>query len=87
VCEIVAARPSKTACFTVPRTATMNAAIIVFECPGSKPCNAPRRMALGMNSHAWETLCWNRIDSWVISTHYQCLRYIPIPLEGIIFHR
>ena len=31
VCEMVAARPSSTACISVPRTAMMNAAIIVFE--------------------------------------------------------
>ena len=31
VCETVAASPSKIACATVPRTATMKAAIIVFE--------------------------------------------------------
>ena len=28
----------------------MNAAIIVLECPGSKPCKAPSRMAVGMKS-------------------------------------
>jgi hypothetical protein len=32
--------------------ATMKAAIIVLECPGSKPCSAPSRIALGINSHA-----------------------------------
>ena len=52
VCETVAASPSSTACISVPRTATMNAAIIVFEWPGSRPCSAPSRIALGMNSQA-----------------------------------
>ncbi len=52
VCDSVAARPSSTACISVPRTAMMNAAIIVLECPGSSPCSAPSRIALGMNSHA-----------------------------------
>ena len=52
VCDSVAARPSSTACTSVPRTATMNAAIIVFEWPGSRPCSAPSRIALGMNSQA-----------------------------------
>ena len=50
VCETVAASPSSTACASVPRTAMMNAAIIVLECPGSSPCRAPSSMALGMNS-------------------------------------
>src|SRR5690606_12650655 len=53
VCEIVAAIPSSTACVTVPRIATMKAAIIVLEWPGSSPCSAPRRIALGMKSQAW----------------------------------
>src|SRR5437660_10677452 len=44
----------------VPRIATINAAIIVFECPGSSPCNAPSRSADGMNNHAWAALCWTR---------------------------
>ena len=52
VCDTVAASPSSTACFRVPRTATINAAIIVFECPGSRPCRAPSRIALGINSQA-----------------------------------
>ena len=52
VCETVAASPSNTACRMVPRTATMKAAIIVFEWPGSRPCSAPSRMALGRNSQA-----------------------------------
>ena len=47
VCESVAQSPSSTACITVPRTAMMNAAIIVFECPGSRPCSAPRNTAVG----------------------------------------
>src|SRR6201994_2410228 len=52
VCDTVAASPSSTACISVPRTATMNAAIIVLEWPGSRPCSAPSRIALGMNSQA-----------------------------------
>ena len=51
-CENAAESPSNTACQTVPRIATMNAAIIVLECPGSRPCKAPRSMAVGMKSHA-----------------------------------
>ena len=47
-CEIAAERPSRTACATVPRIATINAAIMVLECPGSRPCNAPSRIAVGM---------------------------------------
>ena len=35
----------------VPRMAMMNAAIIVFEWPGSSPCSAPSKMAVGMKSH------------------------------------
>ena len=54
VCEMVAVIPSSTACHTLPLIATMKAAIIVLEWPGSSPCNAPSRMALGMNSHACE---------------------------------
>jgi hypothetical protein len=49
-CEIAAERPRSTACQTVPRMATMNAAIMVFEWPGSSPCMAPSRIAVGMNS-------------------------------------
>src|SRR5208283_3507914 len=52
VWEKVAARPSRIACATVPRMATMQAAIIVLEWPGSRPCSAPRRIALGAKSHA-----------------------------------
>ena len=36
-CEMAADSPSSTACQTVPRMAMINAAIIVFECPGSSP--------------------------------------------------
>ncbi|MCY1551415.1 hypothetical protein D9M68_877430 [compost metagenome] len=57
VCETVAARPNRTACFRVPRTATMKAAIRVLECPGSRPCKAPRRTALGKYSQAWAGPC------------------------------
>ncbi|MNE80156.1 hypothetical protein D3C80_1767020 [compost metagenome] len=53
VCETVAARPSRTACRTVPLIAMIKAAIIVFECPGSSPCNIPSKMAPGMYSHAF----------------------------------
>ena len=35
----------------------MNAAIIVLEWPGSNPCKAPSKIAVGMNSHA---LPWAR---------------------------
>lgn len=52
---MVADNPSSTACPTVPRIATTNAAIIVFEWPGSRPCSAPGRIALGMNSQALDT--------------------------------
>ncbi len=52
VCDTVAARPSRTACISVPRTAMMNAAIMVLEWPGSRPCSAPSRIALGTNSQA-----------------------------------
>jgi hypothetical protein len=48
--EIVAARPSKAACQTVPRTAMIKAAIIVFECPGSSPCRAPINNAAANSS-------------------------------------
>ena len=65
VCEIVAARPSNTACPTVPRIATMNAAIIVFEWPGSRPCNAPSRIALGMKSQALP--CCRRVENSVMT--------------------
>ena len=44
----------------VPQNATMNPAIIVFECPGSSPCNAPSKSADGMNNQAWAALCWTR---------------------------
>src|SRR5450759_2888122 len=53
VWETVAASPRSTACITVPRMAMMKAAIIVLEWPGSRPCNAPSRIALGTNSHAF----------------------------------
>ena len=52
-CEIAAESPSSTACQTVPRIAMMNAAIIVLEWPGSSPCSAPSKMAVGTKSHAW----------------------------------
>src|SRR5262245_9321856 len=58
VCETVAARPSSTAWPTVPRMATMKAAIMVLEWPGSSPCSAPSRIALGTNSHACAAPCW-----------------------------
>ncbi|MET4279478.1 hypothetical protein ABIB68_007763 [Bradyrhizobium sp. F1.2.2] len=45
-------RPRSTAWKMVPLIATMKAAIIVFEWPGSSPCSAPRRTTLGTNSHA-----------------------------------
>lgn len=51
-CENAADNPRSTACPIVPRTATMNAAIIVFECPGSNPCNAPSNTAVGRKNHA-----------------------------------
>jgi hypothetical protein len=57
VWESVAAKPSSTAWRTVPLTAMMKAAIIVFEWPGSSPCSAPSKMAVGTNSHAWAALC------------------------------
>ena len=38
--EKAALRPRRMACFTVPRTAMMKAAIMVFEWPGSSPCKA-----------------------------------------------
>ena len=59
VCDKVAAKPSKTACPTVPRTAMMKAAIMVLECPGSSPCSAPRAMALGINHHTLLLPCCN----------------------------
>ena len=45
--EIAADSPSSAACRIVPRTAMMKAAIIVLECPGSRPCSAPSTMATG----------------------------------------
>src|SRR3954471_17449463 len=65
-CEIAADKPSNTACEIVPRMATMKAAIIVLECPGSRPWSAPSRIALGMKSHAWAALCCNRSESWAM---------------------
>ena len=62
VCDRVAAKPSNTACATVPRMAMMNAAITVLECPGSNPCKAPRATALGRNSQALAPPCCNRLD-------------------------
>src|SRR6516165_10404790 len=38
----------------------MKAAIIVLEWPGSSPCRAPSRMALGMKGQACAVLCWIR---------------------------
>src|SRR3569832_1740285 len=64
VCETVAESPSRVACSTVPRIAMMKAAIIVLELPGSSPCNAPSRIALGTNSHAMAVICCR---SWAIS--------------------
>ncbi|SBT09944.1 conserved hypothetical protein [Candidatus Accumulibacter aalborgensis] len=54
------------ACATVPRMATMKAAIIVFEWPGSRPCSAPSRIALGMNSQALVVPCASRVAKGVI---------------------
>ena len=68
VCEIVAVIASSAACQKVPRIATMKAAIIVFEWPGSSPCSAPSRIALGMNSHAALALCCTRSAKGVMST-------------------
>ena len=59
VCDRVADKPSSTACPTVPRTAMMKAAIMVLEWPGSKPCSAPRAMALGRNHQAFPLLSCN----------------------------
>src|SRR5208283_1787055 len=67
VWEKVAARPSRIACATVPRMATMKAAIIVLEWPGSRPCSAPRRIALGAKSHALPVPTLRisvRLDMW-----------------------
>src|SRR4051812_2555100 len=66
VCESVAASPSNTACMTVPRTAMMKAAIIVLEWPGSRPCRAPSRIAVGTNSQACAVPCWSRSGSEVM---------------------
>src|SRR5690606_10512182 len=45
---------------------TMKAAIMVFEWPGSRPCSAPRKMALGMNSQACAAPCESRSANGVI---------------------
>jgi len=56
--ENAAERPRRTACGMVPRTAMMKAAIMVFECPGSKPCRAPNSKAMGNSvGHRVELLC------------------------------
>jgi len=47
VCDSAAEAPSSIACATLPRMATMNAAIIVLLWPGSSPWSAPSSMALG----------------------------------------
>ena len=39
--------------------ATIKAAIMVFECPGSRPCSTPSKMALGKYSQACEAPCCN----------------------------
>ncbi|MNP35549.1 hypothetical protein D3C76_1288860 [compost metagenome] len=52
VWEIVAASPSITACRTVPLMAMIKAAIMVLEWPGSRPCKAPNKMALGIKNQA-----------------------------------
>ncbi len=65
-CEIAAESPSSTACQTVPRIAMMNAAIIVLEWPGSSPCSAPSKMAVGTKSHACAEPCesaWEKSES------------------------
>jgi hypothetical protein len=54
----VAVTASSAAWGIVPRIATMKAAIMVLEWPGSSPCSAPRRIALGMNSHGAAAFCW-----------------------------
>ena len=64
VWETVAASPSSTACFNVPRTATIKAAIIVFEWPGSRPCSAPSSIALGINSQALPC-CRREVKSFI----------------------
>lgn len=66
VCDSVADRPSSTACVSVPRRATMKAAIIVLEWPGSKPCKAPSKIALGMNSQALP--CCKRVENSVMES-------------------
>ena len=62
-CERAAERPSNTACPMVPRMATMKAAIMVLEWPGSKPCNAPSKMAEGMKSQRLVEPLWTRGES------------------------
>ena len=52
VCETVAESASSAAWANVPRMATMKAAVIVLECPGSSPWSAPSRTAAGANNQA-----------------------------------
>ncbi len=42
----------------VPLTAMMKEAIMVLECPGSKPCKAPSKIAVGMKTHRLVAPCW-----------------------------
>ena len=59
----------------------MNAAIIVFEWPGSSPCNAPSRTAVGRYNHAAVAPCWKMSVSMS-----QCFRqrYFAISLNSSI---
>ena len=38
--------------------ATMKAAIMVLECPGSNPCKAPSKMAVGIKTQKLLPPCW-----------------------------
>ena len=44
----------------------INAAIMVLECPGSSPCSAPSRIALGKKNQACAVPCRRRSDKEVM---------------------
>src|SRR4051812_9503402 len=55
----------------------MKPAIIVFECPGSSPCNAPRRIAVGIKTQAGDAPGCKREDRSAINKDYT-----PYPLNS-----
>ena len=63
--ESAAETPRRQAWPTVPRVATMKAAIMVLECPGSRACSAPNTSAVAMSQKTEE--CWTRSRLLVIA--------------------